>query len=46
MIGAPVQDEYGVRVYSDRRKTAPLSGGGYGLPDVILSENHCTAASA
>lgn len=26
MIGAPVQDEYEVRVYSDRRKTAPLSG--------------------
>lgn len=45
MIGAPVQDEYDVRVYSDRRKTAPLSGG-CGLPDVILSENHCTAASA
>ena len=45
MIGAPVQDEYDVRVYSDRRKTATLSGG-YGLPDVILSENHCTAASA
>lgn len=45
MIGAPVQDEYGVRVHSDRRKTAPLSGG-YGLPDVILSENHCTVASA
>lgn len=44
MIGVPVQDEYGVRVYSDRRKTAPLSGR-YGLPDVILSENH-TAASA
>lgn len=45
MIGAPVQDEYDGRVYSNRRKTAPLSGG-YGLPDVILSENHCTAASA
>lgn len=44
MIGVPVQDEYGVRVHSDRRKTAPLSGR-YGLPDVILSENHCTAAS-
>ena len=45
MIGVPVQDEYGVRVYSDRRKTVPLSGR-YGLPDVILSENHCMAASA
>ena len=45
MIGMPVQDEYGVRVHSDRRKAAPLSEG-YDLLDVIVSESHCTAASA